>query len=65
MAIKTLFLCRLKEWPNREVIKCKHDLVDVDSYGLEFLSNAGEFFHGCIHGYIRMRAVDPFPCDEF
>lgn len=50
---------------NRKVIKCPCDLVDVDSYGLEFLSDVGELFHGCIHGYIPMRAADLFPYDEF
>ncbi|WP_431291652.1 hypothetical protein [Pedobacter sp. P26] len=39
-------------------------MVDVDSYGLEFLSDAGELFHRCIHGYISMRAVDLFPFYE-
>lgn len=63
--LKVYFLCRLNEGPKRKVIKCPCDLVDVGSYGLEFLSGAGELFHGCIHGYIPMRAIDLFSCDEF
>ncbi len=59
--LELYFLCRRNKWPNRKVIKCPCDLVDIDSYGLEFLSDAGEFFHGCIHGYIPMHAVDLFP----